>query len=345
MSEAIAPQSSSLGAALGNALLHDIRHLLKPDVDLRHIIMDKAKLDRAKAKIKVIGDKLQAAEKSNCICLSVDSKIDENTLTYEEVQSDDGSTVLRKTKKAEHHLTFTHENGFSSGEYLTHRTIPVVGATGQVLANETLSVIEEYGSRDSLKALLVDNTSVNTGWKGGLIVKLEELLNRKLHIIGCALHQNELPFKAIFKKLDGGTTGPRSFGGILGQKCKENNHELPQVSFNKIETPIGEGYISAAVLNDLSSDQRLLFEYCKGIGSGRVDDQWASWKIGPLNHARWLTLAIRILCVYSRETKPTPTLKQLVYFIVQVYAPTWFEIKSLLNFMNRPKFYLTAFNE
>ena len=149
--------------------------------------------------------------------------------------------------------------------------------------------------RDSLKALLVDNTSVNTGWKGGLIVKLEELLNRKLHMIGCALHQNELPFKTIFKKLDGGTTGPRSFSGILGQKCKENNHELPQVSFNKIETPIGEGYISAAVLNDLSSDQRLLFEYCKGIGSGRVDDQWASWKIGPLNHARWLTFAIRIL--------------------------------------------------
>ena len=329
--------SSSLGAALGNALLHDIRHLLKPDVDLRHIIMDKAKLDRAKAKIKVIGDKLQAAEKSNCICLGVDSKIDENTLTYEEVQSDDGSTFLRKTKKAEHHLTFTYENGFSSGEYLTHRTIPVVGATGQVLANETLSVIEEYGSRDSLKAILVDNTSVNTGWKGGLVVKLEELLNRKLHMIGCALHQNELPFKAIFKKLDGGTTGPRSFSGILGKKCKENNHELPQVSFNKIETPIGEDYISAAVLNDLSSDQRLLFEYCKGIGSGRVDDQWASWKIGPLNHARWLTLAIRILCVYSRETKPTPTLKQLVYFIVQVYAPTWFEIKKSSKFHESPK--------
>ena len=77
---------SSLGAALGNALLHDIRHLLKPDVDLRHIVMDKAKLDSAKAKIKMIGDKLQAAKKSNCICLGVDSKIDENTLTYEEVQ-------------------------------------------------------------------------------------------------------------------------------------------------------------------------------------------------------------------------------------------------------------------
>ena len=90
-------------------------------------------------------------------------------------------------------------------------------------------------------------------------------------------------------------------------------------------------------MNDLSSDQRRLFEYCKGIGSGRVDEQWASWKIGPLNHARWLTLAIRILCVYSRETKPTPTLKQLVYFIVQVYAPTWFEIKKSSKFHESPK--------
>ena len=66
--------SSSLGATLSNALLHDISHLLKPEVDLCHIVMDKAKLDLAKAKIKVIGDKLQAAEKSNCICLGVGSK-------------------------------------------------------------------------------------------------------------------------------------------------------------------------------------------------------------------------------------------------------------------------------
>ena len=162
---------------------------------------------------------------------------------------------------------------------------------------------------------------VYTGWKGSLVVKLEELLNRKLHMIGYALLQNELPFKAIFKKLDGGTTGPRSFGGMLKQKCKENNHELLQLSFNKIETPIGEGYISTAILNNLSSDQKLLFEYCKGIGSGRVDDQWASWKIGLLNHAWWLIFVIRILCVYSRETKPTLTFKTIgVFYCTSLFS-------------------------
>ena len=56
-----------------------------------------------------------------------------------------------------------------------------------------------------------------------------------------------------------------------------------------------------------------------------------------LKSVRWLTLTIRILCVYSRETKPTPTLKQLVYFIVQVYAPTWFEIKKSSKFHESPK--------
>jgi len=40
-----------------------------------------------------------------------------------------------------------------------------------------------------LKALLVDNMSVNTGWKSGFVVKLEELLIWRLHMIGCALHQ------------------------------------------------------------------------------------------------------------------------------------------------------------
>src|SRR6476469_4218203 len=48
--------SSSLGAALRNALLHDIRHLLRPEVDVNVIMMDKCKLDRAKAKVRVISE-------------------------------------------------------------------------------------------------------------------------------------------------------------------------------------------------------------------------------------------------------------------------------------------------
>ena len=46
-----------------------------------------------------------------------------------------------------------------------------------------------------------------------------------------------------------------------------------QFSFKNVETPLIDGFIPSPVLKDLSSDQRLLFEYCKGIGCGRVDEQ------------------------------------------------------------------------
>ena len=59
--------------------------------------------------------------------------------------------------------------------------------------------LEEFDSLESIRAILVDNTSVNTGWKNGLVVKLEDKLWRNLHAVGCALHQNELPFCAIEK--------------------------------------------------------------------------------------------------------------------------------------------------
>ena len=50
-------------------------------------------------------------------------------------------------------------------------------------------------------------------------------------------------------------------------------------------------------MDSLSSDQSLLYEYTVGISRGKVDPRFASWKTGPLNQARWLTLAIRLICM------------------------------------------------
>ena len=57
----------------------------------------------------------------------------------------------------------------------------------------------------TIKAVLVDNTNANTGCEGGLVTLLEKKIKRNLHKIGCSLHQNELPFRALFKHLDGTT--------------------------------------------------------------------------------------------------------------------------------------------
>ena len=106
------------------------------------------------------------------------------------------------------------------------------------MAQHVYDALEKFDSLDIIRAILVDNTSVNTGWKNGLVVKLEDKLGQNLHTVDCALHRNELPFRAIFKKLDGVTTGPLSFSGQIGKKCKKNAHSKPQFAVESIENPL-----------------------------------------------------------------------------------------------------------
>ena len=119
---------------------------------------------------------------------------------------ENGETKLKKRKGEEHHLTFIKEPGTERGTYLTHRVIPVKGATAAVLSDEVHSVLKEFNSVHTLKAVLVDNT--NTGCKGGLVTFLENKTQWKLHIIDCSLHQNELPLRAVSKHLNGSTKSP-----------------------------------------------------------------------------------------------------------------------------------------
>ena len=124
--------------------------------------------------------------------------------------------------------------------------------------------------------------------------------------------------------------------------CEKDIEELPQTDFEAVKSPLEDFDFPEEVVKDLSTDQRLLLEYVKGISSGRVDSRFAAWKIGPLNHARWLTLAIRLLCLYSRgsyQPDLQEKLQLLVRFIVEVYSLSWFEIKRD-SAMHNQQFYL-----
>jgi len=49
--------------------------------------------------------------------------------------------------------------------------------------------------------------------------------------------------------------------------------------------------------------------------------------VGPLNHARWVTLASRLLRLYVASIRPSKGLRRLVNFVLNHYAPMWFFIK------------------
>ena len=76
-----------------------------------------------------------------------------------------------------------------------------------------------------------------------------------------------------------------------------------------------------------------------------VDEKWASWKIGPLYHSRWITLATRLLFLYTRKQNPSQKPTNIVKCIVQIYAPTWFPIKVSSKFADSPKILFTTISQ
>lgn len=79
---------------------------------------------------------------------------------------------------------------------------------------------------------------------------------------------------------------------------------------------------------EIRSDQSYLYRMVRAIDGGECDENLASIKPGPLNLARWNTFAARILRLYVTKSKPSEQLKTLAKFVVKVYAPFWFLVKS-----------------
>ncbi|KAK6168780.1 hypothetical protein SNE40_019962 [Patella caerulea] len=104
-----ADPSSNVGASLANAFLMDLKaaKLLVPDLNVEQFnVVDKSKLDREKARVKIKSETKYQEGMEKLICVGIDEKVDRDTLMHTEVQDEDGTVKLRKDRGAEHHLTF-----------------------------------------------------------------------------------------------------------------------------------------------------------------------------------------------------------------------------------------------
>lgn len=183
---------------------------------------------------------------------------------------------------------------------------------------------ERNAQTENIKVVGCDGTNVNTGHIAGIIRRLEETFQHPLQWLVCLLHTNELPLRHLFHALDGATTGPRGFSGSIGKRiatCSEH----PVSSFVPVQL---NEQLSNVDPKMLSTDQRYLLEMCNSISKGECSIDLAMRNPGCVNHSRWLTTANRILRLYVSEKEPTENLKTLVTFIIRVYAPMWFAIKS-----------------
>lgn len=177
---------------------------------------------------------------------------------------------------------------------------------------------------EKLTCIGSDGEPTNTGKNRGVIRNLENKLGRSLQWCICQLHSNELPLRHLLTTIDGKTSGPVGFTGEVGKALKDCD-SMPVVAFSAIDSDSLANDICA---DDLSTDQLYLLHICRAVISGECSQDLAAMKPGKIHHARWLTTASRILRLYVATENPSEALKVLATFVVRVYTPMWFRIKS-----------------
>ncbi|KAK4880463.1 hypothetical protein RN001_008609 [Aquatica leii] len=132
---------------------------------------------------------------------------------------------------------------------------------------------------DELQAVGCDGTVINTGLKNGVIRQLEKSIGRLLQWQVCLLHTKELPLRYLMQHLDRKTNDPEGFSGAIG-KTLENCAKLSVVAFEPIEAelPIIDP-------NELSTDQKYLFDICKRISRGDISSSLSLRDPGKLTTA------------------------------------------------------------
>lgn len=131
--------------------------------------------------------------------------------------------------------------------------------------------------------------------------------------------------------MDGTTSGPRGFSGPIG-KALTACENLPVIKYQPVECVLPD-----VDRPQLSTDQKFLFDICKAVGSGEFPASLATRNPGKLSHARWLTTANRVLRLYVSTTNPSEDLREIARFIIKVYAPMWFHIKTNPSIRDAPK--------
>ena len=248
--------------------------------------------------------------------------------------------------KKENHLTLVSEPKSEFISSLADDHITDDDLKGAELESKLiLDFLSENGMEDNLEILGCDSTRVNSGRTNGVMKRIENSLNRNLMRVLCALHTNELPLRHLFEAVDGKTSGKESWTGPIGKLLAKVLEYPLDPDFTVIED--GDlPDLSDDEIKDLSTDQKYLYRILKIIKTGIIPPDFEKFNIGPLNHARWLTLANRICRLFISKVRLSAKLKsdlfQVVQFIMLCYGPGWFHIKTKPNLIHSPEHVLTS---
>ena len=219
----------------------------------------------------------------------------------------------------------------------------------QIVAEKLLEGCEMHGVKiEKVQVFGCDTENTNTGWRAGVLAFVEQQLHRRVGTAPCMLHLNELPFRTVFTTLDGKSASGDKWTGPVGKLLNDaaNNEKFPfNPEFEVVTDGIPLVEIRPEVLKDLSQDQKFLYEITKMVKTGIVPPNLIHRTLGALSGARWLTLASHVLSLWIRKhSLPTDVVdkfREIVRFIVNIYVPQWFLIKSNPLWTEAPKHYFS----
>lgn len=300
--------SDRCAAALATAVLQDVGLVTGNDCAM---VIDRSKVRRERKRKR---KELQSTSLKKRLCG-----------IYFDGRKDKTRTQVKRGKKSypkivvKEHITLVQE---PNSEYLGHVT-PDNGTSKSIHKAISSFFLDNDVDTSNIVAIGCDGTNVNTGALGGVICLFERKFQRPIHWFVCMLHANELPLRHLLQKLDGGTHGPKAFSGDIGRALM-NCETLPVVSYVPIPLAMCPNMESI----ELSTDQKYLYSICIAVAIGACSSDLALQKPGPVCHSRWLTTANRILRLYMATENPTDNLVTLATFVMSVYAPMWFHIKT-----------------
>lgn len=324
--------SDRAAAAIATATLVDFGLVTQFD---RTLIIDRHKIRRERENFRERERKESKEQWKNEPVFGVyfDGKSDET------MQAQGEGSSKRVTVAVEDHVVLVSEPGSS---YLGHVTPS--GKDAESITDAIMNLMEEERLTSNWQVIGADSTSVNTGCHRGVIARIEQRLGHKLHWAICLLHLNELPLRHVFQDLDGPTSGSRCFQGPVGKSAITAEFLPLDKSFKRIQKGPGPPDLPEKVVGDLSSDQRYLHRMMTAVRSGDVPEDLVKAKPGPVNHARWLTLACRILRLYVSKHglvgDARRNLNLLALFVMVSYGPMWFDIKCHPTISDGPRLFL-----
>ena len=307
--------SDRAAAAIANSVMQDLGLITDND---KSYVIDRSKLRRERERCRT---EIREKEQENFKLVNAiyfDGRKDATQITIQ-----GPNDKYYRSVQLEDHYTLIGEPG---EYYLTH--FSTEDSKGRAIAQKIFDIIFHTELHDKLAVVGTDGTASMTGKYNGCIRSLEELLNKPLQWVICLLHTNELPLRHVFTMLDGTTKSPDSFSGPIGKCLNGDVSSWPvAANFKSIPNPHFVK-LPESVVDDLSADQHYAYKICSAVIGGVIDSDLQYLKVGPIVHSRWLTLGCRILRYYVSVDEPSSNLEILANFCLQVYFPSWFEIKT-----------------